>query len=280
MKTILKNFILNTLPKSEIGDKIFATLSFIYFHRRLPNSSNSFIDVLHRVKTSGILYDPTRCFISDKFLVKQFVAGTIGAGYTVPTLAILNNKDEVLDFIAPDECVVKPCHSSGDVIFLNKGDKLDFDDVKKWLSESYYEISREVNYKNLKRRIIVEPILYKSRNLNDYKFFFLDGKFLFLQVDVDRMTSHKRGFYDKQFDFLDFSTKYPLSEPQERPSNYTEMLDVANSLAKNFDGIIRIDLYSNGQDIKVGEITNCHGSAREKIIPEGKEIILDDYIQR
>ncbi|CAK1710055.1 ATP-grasp fold amidoligase family protein [Vibrio crassostreae] len=278
MRKLLKNVTLSALPKNKFGDKLFANLSFCYFHKRLPNNSNNFIDVLHRVKTSGVLYDPIRNYISDKYLVKNFVSGTIGSEYAVPTIALLNTENEVKDFVAPDECIVKPCHSSGNVIFLKKGDTLNFDDVKHWLEENYYEVSREVNYKNLKKRIIVEPILYENKNLKDYKFFFYNGKFMFLQVDVDRMSSHKRGFYDNKYKFLDFSTKYPLSEPQDKPSNYSEMINIATKLAKHFDGIIRIDLYSNGSDIKVGEITNCHGSAREKVIPEGKQVILDDYL--
>lgn len=278
MRTQIKNLLLKLIPKNKIGDKLFALLTFIFFHKRIPNNSNNFIDVLHRVKTSDLLYDPIRNYVSDKFLVKNFVSGCIGKEYAVPTMALLNNKADVLKFVATDDCIVKPCHSSGDVIFLEKGDKLDFDMVENWLNENYYEVSREVNYKNLKKRIIVEPILYKNKNLKDYKFFFIDGQFLFLQVDVDRMKEHKRGFYDYEYNFLDFSTKYPLSEPQEKPCNYLEMVDVASQLAKHFDGIIRIDLYSNGSDIKVGEITNCHGSAREKVLPEGKQVYLDEYL--
>lgn len=278
MRNNIKKVALKIIPKNKFGDKIFAVLTFIFFHKRLPNKSNNFIDVLHRVKTSNLLYEPIRNYVSDKYLVKNFVTGTVGSDYAVPTITLLNNKDEIIDFIAPDDCIVKPCHSSGNVIFLKKGDTLNFDEVKHWLEENYYEVSREVNYKNLKKRIIVEPILYKNRNLKDYKFFFFDGKFLFLQVDVDRVNSHQRGFYDYKYNFLDFSTKYPLSEPQDKPSNYSEMINVATKLAKYFDGIIRIDLYSNGSDIKVGEITNCHGSAREKVIPECKQVILDDYL--
>jgi len=278
MKTKFKEIILKFLPKHELGDNVYAFLTFLYFHRRLPNNSNNFIDVLHRVKTTGLLNDPTRVFVSDKYLVKQFVAGVVGDEYAVPTIALLDDEHTVNKFIAPEDCIVKPCHSSGDVIFLKKGQHLDYELVKPWLSDNYYELVREANYKNLKKRIIVEPILYGSKNLRDYKFFFYSGVFVFLQIDVDRQSSHKRGFYSQSFDFLGFSTKYPLSAPQDKPKNYLEMLAVAAKLAKNFDGLIRIDLYSNGHDIKLGEITNCHGSARERILPEGKEVMLDDYL--
>lgn len=278
MKTKFKKTILSLLPKSELGDRVYAFLTFLYFHHRLPNNSSNFIDVLHRVKTTGLLKDPVRVFVSDKYLVKQFVAGTVGEKYNVPTIALLDNENSVNKFVAPKDCIVKPCHSSGDVIFLKEGQTLDFELVKPWLSDNYYELVREANYKNLKKRIIVEPILYGSKNLRDYKFFFNSGAFVFLQVDVDRLTSHKRAFYNKNFEPMGFSTKYPLSEPQDKPENYSNMLSVATKLAANFEGLIRIDLYSNGNDIKLGEITNCHGSAREGVLPKGKKVMLDDYL--
>ena len=278
MKNIVKFMMLNFIPKNRYGDKLFAFISFIYFHKRLPNNSSNFIDVLHNVKISGVLNDPTRCFISDKYLVKQFVSGILNSNYSVPTICLLNNENEVLNFVAPSDCIAKPCHSSGNVVFLKKGDRIKLDSVQSWFEENYYEVTREINYKNLKKRIIVEPILYGNENLSDYKFFFFDGKFLFLQVDVDRAEVHKRSFYNKEFEFLDFSTKYQISEPQVKPRNFVDMLCIAEKLAVNFDNIIRIDLYTNGEDIKVGEITNCHGSAREKVLPAGKEVILNEYI--
>jgi hypothetical protein len=44
------------------------------------------------------------------------------------------------------------------------------------------------------------------------------------------------------------------------------MLRVAAVLAQGLD-FIRIDLYTDGKSVKVGEITSCTGSARDKFYP-------------
>lgn len=279
MKSIAVTLFTKLIPKTKFGEKIFAVLTFIYFHKRLPNETSNLVDVLHRLKLDGTLYDPLRCFVSDKEYMKTYVKGKVGKGFTIPTIALLSSKQEVERFIAGEACIVKPCHSSGDVIFLNKGEKLSSKRASLWLSHNYYDVTREANYRYLDKRVIVEPILYNNKNLNDYKFFFFDGNFLFLQIDVDRATEHKRSFYDRDFNFLSFSTKYPISSKQPRPSNLAEMLLLATELAKDFKSLIRIDLYTNGSDIRVGEITNCHGSAREKTIPSDKDVLIDEYVK-
>jgi len=274
----VKKFVLGGVPKNRFGDRLFALLSFVFFHKRFPNRSSGLADVLHSMKCDGTLNDPLRVFISDKYFLKLFVSGTIGDEFVVPTIALLESREDVESFVAPKDCVVKPCHSSGYVDFIDKGSSVRYEDVERSMTENYYDVVREVNYKNLKRRMIVEPVLFGSKNIKDYKFFYFDGRFLFVQVDVDRMSEHKRSFYDSGFEYLGFSTKYPLSAPQDMPVNFSDMKDVAADLAKHFKGIIRIDLYSNGSEIKVGEITNCHGSAREVVLPQGKEVNLDDFL--
>jgi hypothetical protein len=44
------------------------------------------------------------------------------------------------------------------------------------------------------------------------------------------------------------------------------MLSVAAHLSAEFN-FIRVDLYSNGHQIYAGELTNCHGNARECLTP-------------
>lgn len=279
MKKLLISLVRSILPCNNLGDKVYAFLCFIYFHKRLPDkNSNNLIDILYRVKIDGTLEEPLRKFISDKYYLKLYANAVLGEGFTVPTIALLDSKEQVESFCSEMECIVKPAHSSGDVIFLEKNKRIDFDAVSGWLNDDYYYFSREKNYKGLKRRIIVEPVLYGNRNINDYKFFFYNGKFLFVQIDVDRFGDHKRSFYSKDFEYLGFSTKYPLSPEQNMPENFNKMLVCAEKLAANFDSLIRIDLYTNGDDIRVGEITNCHGSGFESVVPDKKEIIIDEYL--
>ena len=87
-----------------------------------------------------------------------------------------------------------------------------------------------------------------------------------IQVDVDRQINHVRALYDKEWKKFDFSIGYPFNPTDiSKPRNLQEMITVAERLSAEFD-YLRVDLYSNDDDIKVGELTNCHGNALEKII--------------
>jgi hypothetical protein len=57
----------------------------------------------------------------------------------------------------------------------------------------------------------------------------------------------------------------------EKPDNLGEMLSVAESLSKCF-GFIRVDLYSDGSQCLVGEVTNCHEGAAGRFIPAISEM--------
>jgi hypothetical protein len=55
------------------------------------------------------------------------------------------------------------------------------------------------------------------------------------------------------------------------------MIQVAERLAKYFQ-FIRIDLYSDGNQCLVGEITNCHGNANRVFYPAEGEIVASKLI--
>ena len=57
------------------------------------------------------------------------------------------------------------------------------------------------------------------------------------------------------------------------------MLDIARQLSKPFSSV-RVDMYANDKQIKVGELTNCHESAGGLIQPTGAELWLGDLFTR
>ena len=52
----------------------------------------------------------------------------------------------------------------------------------------------------------------------------------------------------------------------EKPNNLSEMTILAEKISKFFS-FIRIDMYSNNNEIFIGEITHIHGGACEKFLP-------------
>ena len=52
------------------------------------------------------------------------------------------------------------------------------------------------------------------------------------------------------------------------------MIYLTEKVAKKYDGLVRIDMYSNNRKIYFGEITHSPGSGTEMFIPRNKEDII------
>lgn len=281
MKNILRNIyklLLKLLPENRFIDHFVAFIDFVRAHRRLPSQRRIFNDVLYQIKTTDEIIDPLRVFISDKEFVKIYVKAVIGDQFNVPTIKILHTIEEVENYDFPSDCCIKPAHLSGKVILRRQNSPVDLCEIKKWINSSHYQVNREANYKNLKHKVIVEPLIFNSVNLFDYKFFCYNGKPKLIQIDIDRNSEHTRKYYDCDWNEMPFSLYKPRSTSKlERPNNLQKMLEVASSLSRQFN-FVRIDLYSNGEECLVGEITNCHGNAWESFIPESGELLASNLI--
>ena len=281
MKSILKNIYrlsLLCIPKNRAGDHLIAFITFLRAHRRLPTHKLVFNDVLYRLKTSDEIIDPLRVFVSDKEFVKLYVKAVVGERFNVPTIKVIHTIEEATDFQYPPDCCIKPTHLSGRVILRKNNSSIDYKEINRWLKSSFYQVNREANYKTLKPKVIVEPLIFDSINLSDYKIFCYMGKPRLIQVDVGRYVEHTRKYFDVDWNEMPFSLLYPRFSGQiERPKNLDIMLEVASSLSQHFN-FVRIDLYSNGEHCLVGEITNCHGNAWENFIPKSGEIMASKMI--
>ena len=268
----------NLAPENRFGDKAVCFLDFCAHHGRAPKDRKLFNDIFYRMKTTDEIIDPLRVFISDKEFVKIYVKGIIGDNYNVPTLAVLHSIDEVTQYPFPRACCIKPTHASGLVILREDGEALDLSKIKGWFRTNYYHAEREANYKHLRPKVIVEPIIFGRSNIEDFKFFCFNGKPRLVQVDIDRYTNHTRKFFDREWNEQPFSMQYPRSEKRiDRPSNFDSMLWIAEKLSANFS-FIRVDLYSNGKECLVGELTNCHGSAFDCFLPPAAEALASKIV--
>ena len=263
------------IPRNGAGDWLYSLQSFWLCHKRLPLKRYLFNNYLFQLKTSNEIIDPLRVFITDKEYLKIYVKAKVGDNFNVPTISILHSPLEVDTFIFPNRCCIKPTHASGEYVIRDSGEPLPFEKIKSWFSLNYYQSGREANYKYLRPKIIVEPLIFDSTIVVDYKFFCFNGVPKIIQVDLDRTTDHRRLLFDPSWSCLEFTVGYrkpdfPYVVPA-CPDNFNEMLMLAERLSSDFS-LIRIDLYSDGGLIYVGEITNCHGNATERFYPQSGEI--------
>jgi hypothetical protein len=258
-------------PKTRFFDKHLSTLQFLNAHGRLPERRASLNDALYRIKTSDEILRPERVFTSDKELAKDWIRQRIGERHVIPSLAVLRSKQEIRDFIFARRCVIKPTHTSGDVILRRNGEPVDMPKILGWMDKNYYRSWREANYRDLAPKIIVEPFVFDADTADDMKIFCFRGKARLIHWDFDRGSAISRMLYTRNWQPLDASLKYPVATKRKaRPANLNAMIEAAETLASPFD-LVRIDMYTNDVDFHVGEITHVAGNATNPFIPADAE---------
>lgn len=257
-----------TLPYNDKIDCFLNYLKFLIWQRRLPKKNVLlFNDYLYRIKNTDEILNPIRQLISDKYLVKDYVRAKVGDKYNVPTIAIFDNYEDLKNFDFPASCCIKPTQASQAVILRKNNEPIDISSMQGWFDLNYYHHTREKNYKYLKPKVIVEPLVFQSTDLTDYRLYCFKGKVKIIGIDIGKYTGYRRVFYTPQWEKQDFSLHYPLLEGEvDRPKNLDEMIAVAEKLSEDLD-FIRVDIYSDGNRCFIGEMTNCHAGANQRFVP-------------
>tara|TARA_B100000902_G_C27316389_1_gene921606 strand:+ start:360 stop:1061 length:702 start_codon:yes stop_codon:yes gene_type:complete len=231
------------------------------------------------------MYNTLRQKISDKELVKNYISKKIGSRYAVPTLMIFKNKKEVKQESIPNKCVIKSTHGNSQMLIRRNGENLDIDLIKSWLSEDYYKITREGNYRYLQPKIIVEPIVFSEEGIFphnapvDYRVFCYNGIAKLLAVDMNRYIKLSRIYFDLNLNRLYCGSTYPLYDGNfELPKNIRKIIELAENISSDFKGLIRPDFYTNGSQIYVGEITNLPGGAHNVFYTPNSEKEISELI--
>lgn len=256
MNAWVRKFLRKVLPRTLNGDRIFAFIDFVLKQHRLPRQHLLFNDYLFGMKVSGELLSLPRQLVSDKELCKLYVDHIIGPGRTVPTISVLRHKNEVQESAFPADCVVKATHMSNRTIIRRNGAALDLDRIRSFFDDSLYETGREMNYRYLEPKVIVEPILWNELMI-ELKIHCYKGQVRIISVQPMERQALER--LDRTWRRLDIKQrKRPLpSTPTERPACLNAVIDAAERLSEGFE-YIRVDVYVNDTEWVVGELTNCH----------------------
>ncbi len=194
----------------------------------------------------------------DKYEAKEYVANIIGKEYIIPTLGVWDKFDDI-DFDAlPNEFVLKPTHTSGNVFICKDKSKIDYKKLKKqvnkWLKRDYYKIHREWPYKNVKPRIIAEEYMENKdhTSIKDYKFYCFNGQADYVMICTGRETGHpKFYFYDKEWNFMRNMSNDGMKlegKLEEKPIGIEKMFEIAEKLSQGIK-FVRMDLYNVNEKI-------------------------------
>ena len=75
----------------------------------------------------------------------------------------------------------------------------------------------------------------------------------------------------REWNRLQIIVEFPTGRRDDaRPSLLRTMIDIAKTLSMPFS-FLRVDMYANDAEVRVGELTNCHGNGTESIRPATAE---------
>jgi hypothetical protein len=205
--------------------------------------------------------NPLLTVTSDKLAVRSYVNERLGPGYLPKLYGALDSPGELHRLELPPRYVAKATHGSGMTAVVTADDARTraaiVERARKWLACPYWRKNGEWGYRGVQPRLIVEEFLDGGGGEvpPDWKWLCFGGRAALVQVDFNRFTGHARNFYDPDGTPVALRMYYPPGPDIALPSTFVRMRSVAERLAQHFD-FVRVDLYTLGERIVVGELTH------------------------
>lgn len=231
--------------------------------------------------------DDRQMVLADKYSVRQYITDQIGSEYLVPQYGVWECFDQIDFNSLPEQFVLKPTHTSGDIFFCENKSQLDRkalqNIVNSWMRRNYFDQGKEWGYKHIKPRIIAQEILYEEDGeiLRNYKIMCFNGEPKVVQITQN----HENGsgitvnYYDMQWNPLPVKKKYSVGKGLSKPpAGYDHMINLCKVLAKPFL-FVRLDFYISYGKIYFGEFTFCPGSGIERYYPDEWDYIFGSWLK-
>lgn len=225
--------------------------------------------------------DPRFPIVADKVASRDWVAQRVGEECLVPILGVYGYDELEKLELRPGQ-VIKCANRSGGVYFPADADAMSREDfirrVRRDLDFDFASWTGEPWYARMPKRVIVEKSLVDEQgNVPvDYKFFVYDGRVRSIQIHIDRFGDHKRAMFDRNWELLPLGNAIPERTPP-RPASLERMIEIAETLGREFD-FIRVDLFEiEGRHIYFGELTLAPGSGLTKFQPVDYDEIFGRY---
>lgn len=265
--------------KALLPDALFLSL----LHRKLvgrfpnlrrPRTFNEHI-LLRNLKP-----DPRYAALTDKIVVRDYVARTLGESYLIPLIAAPDEFTRDVFDALPPSFVMKANHGSTFVEIVRDKSKVSYEHLKsladRWLATEFYHVSRERHYREIAPRLFFEKLLLDSAGQvpADYKVHVFRCKgmrpVMYIVKISDRFGPSPRGnVYDVDWNCLDVTIgEYARSAlPEPPPSNLAAILGAADKLSREFD-YVRVDLYAPDDALFFGELTFTPGAGVVPMFPD------------
>lgn len=224
----------------------------------------------------------TRCI--DKYEVRNYIIEK-GCSEILNVLYGVWDKFEDIDFQRlPNSFVLKCNHGCGYNLICKDKSSFDYKDaekkIKRWMSEEYGDVSAEIIYNNINKRIICEKLIESEdgKPLNDYKIFCSYGEPRLIYVVTgghdDEMCLD---YYTTEWEWIPVKNGIlPNAQKKtNKPKKLNEMLNYARILSSDFP-LVRVDLYCEFGRIYFGELTFLATGGMFRLNPQKYDRIFGD----
>lgn len=219
----------------------------------------------------------------DKLEVREHVRHIIGNEHLVPLIAQYNSVDEIDWAALPDRFVIKCSHGSHCGLICT--DKATFEIAEaetkllKWMRRNWYWVGREIPYRTIKPRIVVEKFIGDDHPAQDYKLMCFGGVPHIIQAHTKRDGIASIDFFNLSGQRLEMCKKGYQNSPMESidPGAIRLLYPVALTLAAGFP-YVRIDLYLHQGQVFFGEMTFFDSAALREFEPDPVNVQLGDMI--
>lgn len=233
---------------------------------------------------SRMLHDrnPQLTLLCDKLRVRDYVAKKSGANCLVPLLWSGEDPKQIPFATLPERYVIKTTHGCANNIFVREKARVDEVGIRlqlnQWLNFNYAEdflIGIEWGYKHVRPAIVIEEFLEQEGKVPvDFKFYCFSGRVEFLTQHFGRFVKHKTRSFDRNYAPHEFHYQFEQYEgPCERPKNFDNMVQLAETLAQGFD-FMRVDLYNIDGRILFSELTPYPGGVSTRFLPGSLDYAL------
>lgn len=204
--------------------------------------------------------DVIRC--AGRVGVRDYVKEKGYEGCLIKCLGVYDNFDDIDFSSLPNRFVMKCSHASGFNLIVKNKNELDLKAAKKkfdkWLKTDYGKKTVERHYSSIKPQIIIEEYIGSDDSLPiEYKIHVFNGiaRNLYTVTGRGKDIRYDQLYIDwTPFDESQFNGWNKSDEIPAKPSNFDEMVKIAEDLAKPFP-FVRVDLYDVDGKIYFSEMT-------------------------
>lgn len=237
-----------------------------WIDKKNPQDINAKINLL---KINDYYKNPAVTMCVDKYKVREYLAQKGYENLSAHVYGIYDSIEDIDWSKLPQAFAIKCNHGSGYNIIVKDKNLLDIEDAKKkimsWMKENYWAMG-EVQYKYVRKKIIVEEYLGAGEQLKTIKFYCFNGEPRVAYVSIGEEQYYD--YYDMQFNHLPYTLFGHKHYPKkiEKPTTYDKMISIARDLSKDFP-FVRVDLYDKEGAIYFSEFTFIPTAGYMKIEP-------------